>query len=678
MANAVISFRIGVAQWLSDLRFAELLALLGRHRGVTDEVTFFTSETHAPLPLAELRRRAEILKTRMCEVRKRGWRTGINILATIGHHEENLANSLAGAYTRATDLGGTVSRGCFCPNDRRFLEEYVTPLYEAMTLAEPDYLWIDDDVRLAGHMPIGFICFCDHCLELFRQEGGTAYTRDTLKAAFNTGAEAAKLTVRRSWLQHNRNTVTNLLGLIERTVHAVRPRLPLGFMDGSRFYEGFDLDTWAATLAGPDAAAVYWRPGGGCYDEKTPDDFINKAHEMGRDAAVLPATVRSIQSEIECFPYERLAKSTQAVAFEAAAYIAAGCTGAAYNVLSMYDEPLAEYEPLVARLAAVRPFLDRLAGAFGRTGPSGIFTGWGKDSFATRNLRRGEWLGEPSSPAPALGHADALFHLGLPVAYRADQAQVVALSSDSVKALSDKVIRNFLARGVFLDARALEALNAMGYGNLTGFEIEDKHDADTLERLLPHPLNGDLAGRCRDCRQSFLFWKRTAYSLRPRPGAKPLAELVDYRYQTVAACGMGVFENALGGRVCVAGYYPWTRVQSLVKATQMKAVFRWLARDTLGAYVQSYHRISVWDRDLGNGRHAVALANCYLDPAEQVELKLLTNAATVCLTDMANRETTIQATGAAGVYRRFVLPRLEPWQLYLVVTSTTSERQFHE
>jgi hypothetical protein len=672
MANAIMSFRVGVPHWLSEVRFAELLALLARHRRVTDEVTFFTSETHAPLPLAEVRRRAEILKERMRDVRKGGWRAGINLLATIGHHEENLGNSLAGDYTPVTDRDGGVSRGCFCPNDRRFRDEYVKPLYEAMALAEPDYLWIDDDVRLAWHWPVAYVCFCDRCLEIFREECGTAYTRDTLTAAFNTGAETAKLKVRRDWLQHNRNTVTHLLRLIEQTVHALRPRLPLGFMEGSRFYEGFGVDTWAAALAGPDAAEVYWRPGGGCYNEKTPDDFITKAHEMGRDAAVLPATVRSIQSEIECFPYERLAKSTQAVAFEAAAYIAAGCTGAAYNVLSGYDEPLTEYEPLVARLAAVRPFLDRLAGTFGRTGTGGIFTGWDKDSFATRNLRRGEWLGDPPAPAPALGHADALFHLGLPVAYQAGRAQVFALSSDSVRVLPDEVIRGCLARGVFLDARALEALNALGYGDLTGFEIAGKREADTLERLLPHPLNGEYAGRCRDCRQSFLFWKRTADELRPRPGAESLAELVDYRYQTVAACGMGVFENHLGGRICVGGYYPWTRVENQAKATQMKAVFRWLSRDTLGAYVHSYHRVSLWDRTLAGGRHAVALANCYLDPAEQVELRLLTNAASLRLVDMANRETMLAAAGADGAYQRFVLPRLEPWQLYLAVTEASA------
>jgi hypothetical protein len=669
MAKAAISFRVGVPHWLSEVRFGELLALFARHPGVTDEVTFFTSETHAPLPLAEMRRRAEILKERMCEVRKGGWRTGINILATMGHHGENLGNSLTGDYARMTDLAGVVCPGSCCPNDRRFQEGYVAPLYEAMTLAEPDYLWVDDDVRLACHMPIAHACFCDHCLELFRAECGTAYTRDTLKAAFNRGAVSDKLKVRRTWLQHNRNTITNLLGLIERTVHAVRPRLPLGFMDGSRFYEGFDLDSWAAALAGPDAADVYWRPGGGCYEENTPDDFIHKAHEMGRDAAVLPDTVRSIQSEIECFPYERLAKSTQSVAFEAATYVAAGCTGAAYNVLSMYDEPLTEYDSLVARLAATRPFLDRLADLFGRTGPKGIFTGWNKDSFAARNVRQGEWLGDPPAPTPALSHADALFHVGLPVAYRADLAPVVALSGDSVRVLPDDMIRDLFSRGVFLDARALETLNAMGYGDLTGFEIAGQREADTLERLLPHPLNGAYAGRYRDCRQSFMPRNQAAYDLRPRPGAEPLAELVDYRYQTVGACGMGVFENRAGGRICVSGYFPWQGVQNLAKATQMKMVFRWLSRDTLGAYVHSYHRISVWDRTLTDGRHAVALANCYLDPAEQVELMLLTNSVTVRLVDMANRETTVRAAGVDGAYQRFVLPRLAPWQLYLAVTA---------
>ncbi|OHB79281.1 MAG: hypothetical protein A2W31_17060 [Planctomycetes bacterium RBG_16_64_10] len=75
--------------------------------------------------------------------------------------------------------------------------------------------------------------------------------------------------------------------------------MPLGFMSGERFYEGYDFDQWARVLAGPRGAAVYWRPGGGFYDDSWTGALAGKSHEVGRQVALLPPEVVSIQSEIE-------------------------------------------------------------------------------------------------------------------------------------------------------------------------------------------------------------------------------------------------------------------------------------------------------------------------------------------------------------------------------------------
>jgi hypothetical protein len=56
--------------------------------------------------------------------RAQGYRSGINVLATLGHHEENLPNSLSGDYTPMTDPAGGVCRGTLCPNDDR-LRAYI-------------------------------------------------------------------------------------------------------------------------------------------------------------------------------------------------------------------------------------------------------------------------------------------------------------------------------------------------------------------------------------------------------------------------------------------------------------------------------------------------------------------------------------------------------------------------
>src|SRR5665647_426450 len=70
--KAFISFRIGVPLWTSEKRSNELLDLFDKYKGVTDEITFFTSETHAPLPLDVFRQRTIILKDRMAQARKGG------------------------------------------------------------------------------------------------------------------------------------------------------------------------------------------------------------------------------------------------------------------------------------------------------------------------------------------------------------------------------------------------------------------------------------------------------------------------------------------------------------------------------------------------------------------------------------------------------------------------------
>ena len=43
--KAFISFRIGVPQWMAENRYRDLLAIFEKYKGVTDEITFFTSAT---------------------------------------------------------------------------------------------------------------------------------------------------------------------------------------------------------------------------------------------------------------------------------------------------------------------------------------------------------------------------------------------------------------------------------------------------------------------------------------------------------------------------------------------------------------------------------------------------------------------------------------------------------
>ncbi|HOZ49402.1 MAG TPA: hypothetical protein PLO37_17530 [Candidatus Hydrogenedentes bacterium] len=656
--KASVCFRIGQPIWSDEARFTELLDLFDAHRGVTDEVTLFTSETHPPLPLDVILERVPVLDARMQAARARGYRSGINVLATLGHHDENLANSLSGEYTPMTDPNGNICRGSLCPNDPR-LQDYIRRVYEAVASVHPDYIWIDDDVRLFGHMPVGACCFCDTCVALFSKRSGTSFTRDSLRDALGAGTLDERLRLRRAFLQHNRDTISELFTLIETTVHKMAPGLPLGFMTGDRFYEGYGFDEWAEVLAGPSHSPVLWRPGGGAYREDCLDSFPDKAHAMGRQVALLPAHVRCIQSEVESFPYQRLKKSIHATSLEAAAYIAAGCTGTAFNVMSQYNEPLDEYAPLVGGLKEARPFLDLLARHLGRLAPTGIHSGWVKDTYAASNPD-GAWFYGPGAP----GHCNEIWATGLPAAYSAACAPVTALAGDIVLAFTDDEIRAALAKGVYLDGPALTRLNATGYGELTGFAVEKILHEDCIEEMTDHALNEAFAGRRRNGRQS--FWKCPTYLFRATAaGAESISRCVDYTYTEVAPCCMGVFENALGGRVCVAGYYPWEQLQNLSKSSQLKSVMRWLSKDALAAYVSSFHRVNLWTRETAPGRYAIALLNAYLDPATSIEVRIRTEQDTLEFYDMMCARTTVRASGKQDVYTRFVLPTISPWEVAL-------------
>lgn len=656
--KAFISFRIGVPLWSSEKRYNEVLDLFDKYKGVTDEITFFTSATHPPLPVEVIRERSEILKLRMEAARKRGYRTGINILSTIGHHNENLDNSLKGDYTRMTNMEGEICNGSFCPNDKG-MREYVRNIYQFTARANPDYIWIDDDIRF-GHMPIGLGCFCDNCLQIFEKESGVSYTRESLKMALNEGGVEEKLKIREAWLQHNRNTISGLFSLIEKTVHEIVPAMPLGFMTGDRFYEGYDFDNWAKILAGPNNAPVMWRPGGGYYNDNTNSDLVGKSHDVGRQVSVLPQEVVAIESEIENFPYQRLKKAANIVALEACSHIAAGCTGAAFNVLSFYDEPLDEYEPLLARLQETRPFFDLMSQKLGRSEITGVQTLWNKNSFATGNADQGNWL---SSGNPLVSHE--LYNIGLPTCYSNKNAKVTLLGKDNVLVLSKEEINTLLSGGVYMDAEALAQLNKLGYGDLTGFEVVNSENADRIEKFTDHPLNVDFKGSQRDNRQS--FWKSPAYTLKPSgSNAKSLSSLIDYSGKDVADCTSGIFENKLGGRICVSGYYPWTFMENNSKSSQMKSVFRWLSKETLPGYIQSFHKINLWIRQPVNGKIALALTNSYFDPAKNVILMLRTKNKTIKVYNMACSETAIQSSGTDGEYQKFVIPEVGAWEIILI------------
>jgi hypothetical protein len=397
-SHAIVSLRVSTHLWLRDARRSELLALLRERRETIGEVCFFTSFTHSVLPWATLKERAEILKAVIPEFKALGLRTGINHLATFGHLDEDLANALDEPWQRITDINGTAARGSFCPLDPRF-QDFTRRCYQALAAAGPDFIWIDDDVRMGHHPPAGFACFCDLCLARFGEETGESWTRERAARVIHPeGAEASR-EVRAQWVAHNRRILGEVFALIREAVDTVNPDLVLGYMPTNQLYEGMDYPGWGRQLAGPRRRPVKWRPGGGFYTDAQPLELLRKAHNMGRTAAAIPAADTDIQYEHENFPYQKLKKSETIFVAETAAALAAGCTGVALNLMGISPDPCDEYLPYFDRIRDAKPFFDRLVSVVGRQPAQGVWPAYSAGKSWAAGISPGNATPWPASPS---------------------------------------------------------------------------------------------------------------------------------------------------------------------------------------------------------------------------------------------------------------------------------------
>ena len=662
--NATISFRVGTYLWRHKQRRKDLLAWLQDYRDTIEEVAFFTGWTHPPLPLTTIQEEAAELTEVIPLFKALGLRAGINHLSTIGHLNENLENSLNEPWQRLVDFDGGICQGCYCTADPH-MQEYVGQCYVALAKAKPDFIWVDDDVRLESHNPVRFACFCDRCMADFSRQSGRTWTRPSLAAAFSAGTREERLALRSQWVEHNRRYIVDLLGRVRAAVDTVNPAMPVGMMTGETSYSGYGFTRYTEALAGPRGVEVKWRPGGGFYAEHWSGGLLQKAHSIGRQTGLLPRSVKDIQSEHENFPYQFLGKSVTVFTAEIAAYIGAGCTGTALNCMGISSDPFGEYRPYFDGVQARRAFYDRLVATFGRSPCEGAWLAFGLDHFAGLNADA-DWFASPAWGS-SLDTLNDVAEMGLPVAYAPEGAALAVLHGESCLQFTHEELRKMLAGGVLMDGLALARLNEIGLQEHTGFAVAGIKDRDTIERFTAHPTNDRFSGWHRDCRPSFFL--TPCHRLKPlTPQSQPLAELFDFT-PTNHGPVAGVFENALGGRVAIQGYYPWTFLKSLSKTSQMKALCRWLSKDTLPAYVSSFHKAAVWCRRDDAGRPAILLLNAATDPAGRLTLHVQGDIGTLTVTSANLKTKAIVRRKQDGPYSVFALPQVAPWEPVLLTVA---------
>lgn len=634
-------FRAGTAVVRDSAEEANFWKAVDAHPGAFDEVSFFSQHNHSVRPLSFHRENARQAAAFFAKARARGMKPGINVLTTLGFFADQVSAEM-NDFPPAVNGGGGPCAGRLCPTAPRN-HAYIHELYTLYAKCGPSFIYIDDDVcGAAGD------CYCTNCMALFAQ-GHPGILKDGTRAELRGLLECEDWHVRRrareAWLKFCEDRVDAVCALAEKAVHAVDPAIAMGYMMYTAGSGSLACGRWAATLAGPGRAGVYWRPGGGHWTEDSFMDLVSKTLRMTVQMHGLPSDA-VVLGEIENWPYA-LRKSPDHMGFEALHYLGAGMTGAAFNFASLVSLHQPEFEPFYARAAAVRDAGRKIVAAMGNAPRTGIAFAW-NDGSAVDMANRG-WGNGRDMPLPA-----NLSSIGFPVATDPARAQVRLLDASLAAELTEVALTNILSGGVMLDTGALQVLNDRGFASWTGFRRVHDTPHDVVTRYLEHPFTL-RAGLWRDVRSAFGWHGAFTCIERTQPGAAYTEEAIDLDGKGLGFAG-GVFENAQGGRVAVGAMLPFDWSEQFARAHYLRNLFRWLSRDGLPAYFNSFHRAAVFATDTG-----VFVSNLAVGRMTGAEIAVRgegPRTATVFEGGVQVSESTLEPVRREGVYGIYALPAL--------------------
>ncbi|MDW7658058.1 MAG: hypothetical protein SCM11_12890 [Bacillota bacterium] len=619
-----LSYRITQEGYPGGASFDELLSLFDQHLTCVDEVAIFEQyAVQGYYSLHEVKNRCVCLRDCMATLRKHNIPSvGINVLVTLGHADDS-AFAEKPPFQTMVDHDGTVTTSCMCPNSPEF-EQHTKEKYRMFAELKPDFIWIDDDIRMHNHGSVRYACFCPICLSLFNKTHQTALSREDLVSLLNAPDGSQ---YRGWWVKHNSDSINRLLLLIEQTIHDVNPAIEIGLMTiGGTTYSGQDYTRWFTSLQ-----AVKGRPGGGFYTDDTPLGFLKKTYSTARQVATYPTSVTDIQYELENYPYQRLQKSITMMILECASNLTCSVNGIALNALHTDSQMNKNIMAQINRYSGMFQEIENTVRGFVNPG---LYPAFPMQYEASRSVENENWFGK-SGTLHSAGNAYVLGYIGIPLAMNGTDASGVVLTGHIAHAYSQDELLVMLSGGVLMDADALRIMEQRGLAQYCGVKTADRYDFNVYERYTDDPLNGQYAGIL--CNTTGLLASGHYHTvLKPLYGKVRILNTLEAIGDRPLGPVMTAFENSLGGRIVVNGYMPWNHLYSVDKIEQMRNVCDWITRDMMPARIYGNVKVVPLLRVSADRKHfLLMLTNTMLDHTGgfKVEIKLPKLCSPYCLAE---------------------------------------------
>ena len=447
--------------------------VIKRNRGVFDELWF--SGGHIE-PLERHEERAKWMAEAVAEARKWGFTCSIEFELTIGNTDP--CDGKKEAFRNWQGFVGPEGRvgvRCNCPRDPAF-HEYFRQVLKRYLVVKPDFVWLDDDVRVKNHGMNSWGCFCDRCVGAFSEVEGKAWTRAELVKAMETD-EALKS----RYEAHCFEGLAEFAASFSKSVKEFSPDSVMGLQ-----YPWDDDGQLKIVKAMANATGekIAIRPGSCAYCDGYPFGQILKSWRIGRQEKVLgrlaDAYVRWCP-EIETYPRNFTTRTPRGLALEPLYHL----SQARIDTLSWYvmsaEEDASWFDKTV--LAALRKNIaiyKEYAAAGKDAVPCGFTpldfkVGTGRDCYMPAELSA---LGIPFCFGEGMSLGTVL----------ADKAALAAASDETLKTVLAGAVIADKASAAYLAERGLVSKEAIE------LQVEMRTDSHTcISRIADTPFGGKLA-----------------------------------------------------------------------------------------------------------------------------------------------------------------------------------------
>lgn len=618
-----IAQRLHYKNWYSDAEFDKTLAFLTEHKSAVDEITLFTTSAtdgHNDniYTMEKLRRNAPVLKKRIQQFHDAGFENvGINVLITIGHIDERIEEATRLPFQKIVGYKGDESIGCNCPNNEEFLK-YTEEKYQIYAGLGADFIWIDDDIKIFWN-GVQFGCFCPECMQKFNEKNGFSYTRESLVAEME---KPENNTLRGLWVRDVCARITTLLSRIGDAIREVDKDTKLGFMTQRQSwstYNGMDFPAWFEALG-----AEKGRPGEGCYFDDTPEMILKKAFSTAQQAYEYPETVTDVQYELEQFPYDTWQKSVRTAVAELALSVAQGMNGALLNN-SNGEIGLVGQDRLYNSIAKERFGWEEWLKNSENAKNGGFYPAFSLKYDERRILDDGEsfFKTHDEDEKNDVTRTYGLANMGVPITMQKENAWGVILSGNISEGYTDEELIEIFKGAVIISGDAVPKLEKRGFGKYIGVKWEGAGTVGLYEEAVSdEPVNSGMDILTRDVHPAFFGGGGDWFS-KLSEDVRVVGRMIDSGVEDLGIA-TSLFENELGGRVCVLGYAPFHMQNSRERVSQLAAICSWITKDKQSARLVTPGKTAFFVREAKDKVFA-AVMNMTLDTEDIVEVAVRGN-----------------------------------------------------